>query len=66
MPCIIGAIVEQLATMRMRKKADLPTKVCVTCGRPYTWRKKWAQVWDAVLYCSEKCRRTPRNRPGNP
>lgn len=22
-----------------------------------TWRKSWARNWDAVLYCSEKCRR---------
>lgn len=43
--------------MRMRKKADLPTKVCPTCGRPFVWRKKWAQVWDAVVHCSERCRR---------
>ncbi|MDO7563907.1 MAG: DUF2256 domain-containing protein [Yoonia sp.] len=38
------------------KKSDLPQKICVTCGRPYTWRKKWAKVWDEVKYCSDKCR----------
>lgn len=41
---------------KMRKKADLPTKTCRHCGRPFTWRKKWAKVWDAVLYCSDACR----------
>ncbi|MHB8284063.1 MAG: DUF2256 domain-containing protein [Caulobacteraceae bacterium] len=41
----------------MRKKADLATKVCGTCGRDFTWRKKWARVWDEVKYCSERCRR---------
>ncbi|MCE7948923.1 MAG: DUF2256 domain-containing protein [Chloroflexi bacterium CFX4] len=34
-----------------------PTKMCVVCGRPFEWRKKWAKVWDAVKYCSERCRR---------
>jgi len=37
-------------------KADLPTKTCVVCGRPFAWRKKWRKVWDEVLYCSEACR----------
>ena len=40
----------------MRKKGDLPSKPCVACGRPFTWRKKWAKVWDEVLYCSDRCR----------
>ncbi|MGB2516732.1 MAG: DUF2256 domain-containing protein, partial [Pseudomonadales bacterium] len=25
----------------MRKKSDLPTKMCPVCNRPFTWRKKW-------------------------
>ncbi|MDG1055230.1 MAG: DUF2256 domain-containing protein, partial [Crocinitomicaceae bacterium] len=25
----------------MHKKQHLPEKVCATCGRPFTWRKKW-------------------------
>ena len=45
---------------RMRRKGDLPTKTCATCGRPFAWRKKWADVWDDVRYCSDRCR---RNRP---
>lgn len=44
----------------MRRKGDLPTKTCATCGRPFAWRKKWADNWDEVRYCSERCR---RNRP---
>jgi len=40
----------------MKKKADLPTKVCAACGRPFAWRKKWAKVWDEVRYCSDACR----------
>jgi hypothetical protein len=41
---------------KMRKKADLPTKPCAVCGLPFTWRKKWAKVWDEVKYCSDRCR----------
>ena len=39
------------------KKANLPTKACAACGRPFAWRKKWAKVWDEVRFCSERCRR---------
>ncbi|MEM8906494.1 MAG: DUF2256 domain-containing protein [Bacteroidota bacterium] len=39
------------------KKQHLPQKNCVVCGRPFTWRKKWAKVWTEVRYCSERCRR---------
>ncbi|WP_108785653.1 DUF2256 domain-containing protein [Falsiruegeria mediterranea] len=42
---------------RSRRKSDLPQKQCRTCGRPFSWRKKWAKVWDDVRYCSERCRR---------
>jgi hypothetical protein len=38
------------------KKQDLPAKICATCGRPFTWRKKWEAVWEDVKYCSERCR----------
>ena len=38
-------------------KADLPTKICAACGRPFAWRKKWRKVWDEVKYCSDACRR---------
>ncbi|PZN93268.1 MAG: DUF2256 domain-containing protein [Alphaproteobacteria bacterium] len=41
---------------KMRQKADLPTKDCVTCGRPFAWRKKWARDWDNVRHCSDACR----------
>lgn len=39
------------------KKGDLPSKICATCGRPFTWRKKWERSWDEVRYCSDRCRR---------
>ena len=37
-------------------KANLPSKVCVSCQRPFAWRKSWARVWDEVKYCSDRCR----------
>ncbi|MBK8558198.1 MAG: DUF2256 domain-containing protein [Lewinellaceae bacterium] len=43
------------------KKADLPAKICITCGRPLVWRKKWEKVWNEVKYCSEHCRRNRQN-----
>ncbi|MBA2348905.1 MAG: DUF2256 domain-containing protein [Solirubrobacterales bacterium] len=44
-------------TPEVRKKGDLPTKICATCGHPFAWRKKWARSWDEVRYCSGRCRR---------
>ncbi len=49
--------------MRGVKKENLPQKICVVCGRPFTWRKKWARVWNEVKYCSDACR-SNRNREG--
>jgi hypothetical protein len=40
-----------------RRKGDLPTKICATCGRPFAWRRKWARDWPQVRHCSERCRR---------
>ena len=49
----------------MRKKSDLPSKICARCGRPFTWRKKWERVWDEVKYCSDRCRsEKPRQGSG--
>jgi hypothetical protein len=47
--------------MKMRKKADLPAKICQTCGKPFVWRKKWEKVWDEVKYCSDRCRNTKKS-----
>ena len=38
-------------------KAALPSKPCAACGRPMTWRRRWARIWDQVKYCSDACRR---------
>jgi hypothetical protein len=37
------------------------SKVCVTCNRPFTWRKKWERCWDEVTTCSKRCN-TERRR----
>ena len=37
-------------------------KTCATCGRPFTWRKKWAADWDTVRFCSTRCRRSKPSR----
>ncbi|NCJ05705.1 DUF2256 domain-containing protein [Synechococcales cyanobacterium C] len=42
---------------RPRSKSELPTKICPVCQRPFTWRKKWANCWEEVRYCSQRCRR---------
>lgn len=44
-------------------KQSLPSKPCLACGRDMTWRKAWAKNWDAVRYCSEACRKHPRQNP---
>lgn len=35
-------------------------KRCVSCGRSFEWRRKWAKTWDQVRYCSNQCRRERR------
>jgi len=44
-------------------KAHLPSKPCVVCGRPMSWRKAWAKNWDTVKYCSNACRARKGNVP---
>jgi len=36
---------------------DVPEKTCASCGRRIEWRRKWADDWDQVRYCSDACRR---------
>jgi len=38
-------------------KRNLPQKICPVCDRPFSWRKKWKKDWEAVKYCSERCRK---------
>jgi hypothetical protein len=46
---------------KMRLKADLPSKLCLSCARPFAWRKKWEKTWDEVRYCSDACRSGSRD-----
>lgn len=39
------------------KHKVLPEKTCQVCQRPFRWRRKWQRDWDAVRYCSQRCRR---------
>ena len=43
-------------------KAALPSKPCVACGLPMSWRRSWAKNWAEVKYCSEACRRAKAPR----
>ncbi|TIC87276.1 DUF2256 domain-containing protein [Crenobacter intestini] len=38
------------------QKSALPSKPCAACGRPMRWRRRWANNWDEVKYCSDACR----------
>lgn len=40
----------------------LPEKTCATCGRPFAWRRAWADDWEQVRYCSKGCRTRRPNR----
>jgi hypothetical protein len=41
-------------------KAALPSKPCLVCGRPMSWRKAWAKNWAEVRYCSDACRKNKK------
>ncbi|MEN8858372.1 MAG: DUF2256 domain-containing protein, partial [Flavobacteriaceae bacterium] len=32
------------------KKQHLPEKICLICGKPFSWRKKWEKNWEQVKY----------------
>ena len=36
--------------------AEHPDKICATCGRTITWRKKWERDWVSIRFCSDSCR----------
>lgn len=36
---------------------DLDAKTCGSCGRRFEWRRRWADDWQQVRYCSDACRR---------
>ena len=44
------------STARDSSRGPKPTKICPGCGRPFEWRRKWARCWEAVKWCSDRCR----------
>ncbi len=32
-------------------------KACAGCGRRIEWRRRWADTWDEVRWCSDACRK---------
>jgi hypothetical protein len=42
------------------RKENLPSKICVICNRPFSWRKKWEKCWEDVTTCSKSCNRKRR------
>ena len=49
------ALIQMAAKSSFRNPNNLPTKTCVVCDRPFTWRKKWEDCWDDVTTCSKRC-----------
>jgi hypothetical protein len=47
---------QQLMVRQAKIKNAFAPKICVRCGLPFEWRKKWAKNWDEVKYCSTRCR----------
>ncbi len=50
--------------MHKGNKQYLPQKNCLVCQKPFTWRKKWEKNWDAIKYCSDKCRKNNTSKTG--
>jgi hypothetical protein len=62
--------IERRRGSRRRDKGEMPdrkprrevesgehaAKTCVACGRTMEWRRSWAKNWDAVKFCSDRCR----------
>ena len=55
--CILRPVMKPRKTPFRGNKAALPSKPCVACGLPMSWRRSWAKNWAEVKYCSEACRR---------
>lgn len=36
-------------------------KDCLYCKKEFTWRKKWADNWDEVKYCSKACKQSAKD-----
>ncbi|MBB42681.1 MAG: hypothetical protein CMM44_02830 [Rhodospirillaceae bacterium] len=38
-----------------KKKKNFLFKTCNVCKRNFVWRRKWADNWEQVKYCSKRC-----------
>ncbi|MCX6402483.1 MAG: DUF2256 domain-containing protein [Actinobacteria bacterium] len=38
-------------------KNGFAPRICVVCGLPFEWRKKWERDWATVKYCSDRCKK---------
>lgn len=57
LPVTVVGLPFRFRTYRIQSDMSLPTRVCQTCGRSFTWRKKWARDWEQVRYCSRSCQK---------
>lgn len=46
-----------------RHQKKIQKKLCLVCARPFSWRKKWADCWLEVKYCSKACQSLRRTQP---
>ena len=60
-PMLFGGEQSANSVLNMSREAQTKNgfapRICVTCGKPFEWRKKWARDWEKVLYCSQRCQR---------
>ncbi|KAL2071352.1 hypothetical protein VTL71DRAFT_12587 [Oculimacula yallundae] len=51
-------------TRAMGPPTTASVKICASCGRQISWRKKWEKNWDSITYCSDSCRKH-KIKPGS-
>ena len=47
-------------------KSFLPSKKCPVCERLFSWKKKWANCWHRVAYCSSRCKEDAHSDGSSP
>lgn len=57
---IVMRIEKRDGGMRSVRIENSPEKICLACGRPFAWRKKWERDWNNVRFCSNAC---PMRKP---
>lgn len=50
----------------MQNNSVRESKVCPVCNRSFENRKRWSSrgIWNQIVYCSDKCRRTKLAKRG--